>query len=292
MISIVIIVKNDRNIEDTLNHLIMVTKPEESEIIVVDASEKTLLADIKERYKSIKWIYFENKKNRRYTIPEQRNTGILNLQGDIITFIDANCVPEKDWLVELVKPIRKENEFIVAGQTKSKNTTTINDLTIRKNANKKYLDEFYTINLAFKKEITDKIGMFDDYFDYGSDVDYSWRAIDLGYKIRYNKNAIIYHDWGNLRQEIKRVFRYGEARVRLYKKHLHRWKNLFSHDIIVLIYPLYIIFLPLTFLWPYYPLLIFVPIIKNINRQPLKVVFMHLIYGFGALKELFFPNKT
>jgi hypothetical protein len=61
---------------------------------------------------------------------------------------------------------------------------------------------------------------------------------------------------------------------------------------VTLIYPLYIIFSPLTFLWPYYPLLILVPIIKNIERQPLKVVFINLILGFGVLKELFFSKKV
>jgi len=41
---------------------------------------------------------------------------------------------------------------------------------------------------------------------------------------------------------IKRTFRYGEGRTRLYKKHPHRWKNLFGYDITILIYSLYIIF--------------------------------------------------
>ena len=61
---------------------------------------------------------------------------------------------------------------------------------------------------------------------------------------------------------------------------------------VALLYPLYIIFLPLTFLWPYYPLLILAPIIKNIKRQPLKVVFINLIFGFGILKELFFLKNS
>jgi len=146
--------------------------------------------------------------------------------------------------------------------------------------------------MAFKKEIIKKVGFFDEKFYYGEDTDFTWRATDLGYKIRYNKNAIIYHDWGNLRQDIKRSLWYGRARVRLYKKHPHRWKNLFGYNATVLIYPLYIIFLPLTFFWPYYPLFILIPILKNIRRQPLKITFLNLIYGFAVLKELFFPNKN
>ena len=66
-------------------------------------------------------------------------------------------------------------------------------------------------------------------------MDFTWRITQEAYKIRRNKNAVIYHDWGNLKQEIKRAFRYGEARVRLYKKHPGRWRNLFDYDMVTLI---------------------------------------------------------
>ena len=289
MISIIIIVKSDRGIENTIKKIVKIPKPEKTEILVIDASEGNL-DDIKNIFPSVRWIYFHNKKNKKITIPEQRNLGLKKAKGDIIAFIDADCVPDNNWLIELAKSISNEEKIVVAGSIKSIGRKTIWDEE-RKNS-KKYLDEAPTMNMAFKKEIIKKVGFFDESFNYVSDVDFTWRATDLGYKIRYNKNAIIYHDWGNLRQEIIRSFRCGEARVRLYKKHPHRWKNLFSFDMIVLIYPLYIIFLPLTFFWPYYPLLILVPIIKNIKRQPLKVVCINLIYGFGVLKELFFPNKN
>jgi len=61
--------------------------------------------------------------------------------------------------------------------------------------------------MAFKKEIIKRAGFFDEKFNYGSDMDFTWRTTDLGYKIRYNKDATIYHDWGNLQQEIKCIFR-------------------------------------------------------------------------------------
>lgn len=290
MISIIIIVKSDRGIENTLKKLIEIPKPEKTEILVIDASEGNL-DDIKNIFPSVTWIDYHNKKSKIITIAEQRNLGLKKAQGNIITFIDANCIPVDNWLFELVKPINNEGESIIAGSVKSIGGKTIWDYGEETRNSKKYLDEAPTINMALKKEIIKEVGFFDEKFIYGSDVDFTWRATDLGYKIRYNKNAIIYHDWGNLQQEIKRAFRYGEARTKLYKKYPHRWKNLFGFDIGTLIYPLYIIIFPLTFYWPYYPLLILVPIIKNIKRQPLKVVFINMIFGFGVLKELFFREK-
>jgi len=291
MISIIIIVKNDRRIENTLKKLFKIPKPEKTEILVIDVSEG-YLDDIKNIFPSVRWIYYHNKKTKEITIPEQRNLGLKKAQGDIIAFIDADCVPDNNWLIELVKSISNEVKIIVAGSIKSIGKKTTWDVGEERKNYKKYLVEASTNNIAFKKEMIKEVGFFDEKFSSGEDVDFTWRATDLGYKIRYNKNAIIYHDWGNIKQEIKRVFGYGEARVRLYKKHPHRWKNLFGYNITVLIYPLYIIFLPLTFFWPYYPLLILVPIIKNIKRNPLKITFLNLIYGFAVLKELFFPNKN
>jgi GT2 family glycosyltransferase len=291
MISTIIIVKSDRRIENTLKKIVKIPKPEKTEILVIDASEGNL-DDIKNIFPSVRWVYYHNKKSKKITIPEQRNLGLKKTQGDIITFIDADCVPDNNWLIELAKSINNEEKIIVAGSVKSIGGKTIWDLEEERRNSKKYLDEAPTLNMAFKKEIIKKVGFFDEKFSCGEDIDFTWRAIDLGYKIRYNKDAIIYHDWGNLKQEIKRAFGYGEARARLYKKHPGRWKNFFGYDMVTLIYPLYIIFLPLTFFWPYYPLFILIPIIKNIKRQPLKVVFINLINGFGVLKELFFPNKN
>ena len=287
MISIIIIVKNDRRIEDTIKKLFKIPKPEETEILVIDVSEGNL-DDIKNIFPSVRWIYYHNIKNKEITLPEQRNLGLKKAQGDIIAFIDADCLPENNWLIELAKSINDEEKIIVTGLIKSIGKKTTWDVE----EERKYLDEASTNNLAFKKEIIKEVGFFDEKLNYGEDTDFTWRATDLGYKIRYNKNAIIYHDWGSLQQDIRRSLWYGEARVRLYKKHPHRWKNLFGYNATVLIYPLYIIFLPLTFFWPYYPLFILIPILKNIKRQPLRLVFINLIYGFAILKELFFPNKN
>ena len=290
MISIIIIVKSDRGIENTLKKIVKIPKPEKTEILVIDASEGNL-DDIKNIFPSVRWVYYHNKKSKKITIPEQRNLGLKKAQGDIITFIDANCIPVDNWLIELTKPISHEVESVVVGSIKSIGGKTIWDVEEKRINSKKYLNDAPTMNMAFKKEIIKKVGFFDEKFFYTSDVDFTWRSTDLGYKIRYNKDATICHDWGNLQQEIKRAFRYGEGKARLYKKHPHRWKNLFSHEISIVAYPLYIISLPLAFFWPYYPLFILIPIIKNIKRQPLKFVFLNFIYGFGVLKELFFLKK-
>ncbi len=284
MISVIIAVKNDIRIEKALKGLVKTQKPEKTEILVIDASEGNL-DGIKNNFPSIRWIYFHNLTSKKRTFVEQINLGSEKAKGDILAYIDSDCIPTKSWLSNLIKPIREENEDIVAGLIESVGGRTTWDIGKEK-LNLKYITECPTMNMALRADILDKIGPRDESFNFGSDLDFTWRATDLGYKIRYNNNAIIYHDWGDLRQEIKRARSYGEARISLYKKHPQRWKKLFSDDIITLIYPLYIIFLPLTFF------LILIPIFKNIKNQPLKLVLINLNFGLGVLKELFFSKKS
>jgi glycosyltransferase involved in cell wall biosynthesis len=285
VISVVIINKNDRGIADTLRALQQVNAPTPFETLVVDASNGKL-DDIAAQFPAVQWLPFSSKTGRTFTIPEQRNTGVAAAKGDIIVFTDANCVPEADWLELLTAPLLHDNEQLAAGSTRSRGASSIYDQDHDHRKGQTYIRECPTINLAFRREAYEKIGGFDERFDYGSDVDFSWRANDLGYKVRYIPEAVVAHDWGNSSANAKRSYRYGVARARLYKKHPGRWRQLFTHDITALVYPVYMLGLPLTlWFWPY-PFIIIIPLLKNIQKQPLKVLQKHLIYGVGFLREL------
>ncbi len=285
LVSVVIINKNDRGIADTLKALQVVRCPLPFEVVVIDASAGKL-DDIAADFPEVRWISFASRTGRKFTIPEQRNTGVAEAHGSIIVFTDANCVPNSDWLELLISPILNEGEQLVAGSTVSRGQSSIYDQDHDHRRGQKYIRECPTINLAFRKEIFQKIGGFDERFDYGSDVDFSWRANDLGLKVRYVPAAVVAHDWGSAGDDAKRSYRYGVARARLYKKHPRRWRQLFTNDITAVIYPVYMLGLPLTiWFWPY-PLLILIPFAKNIRKAPFKVLKKHFIYGAGVLREL------
>lgn len=284
LISIVIINKNDRALEATLRACLSMRTSLRYEVVVVDASEGKLdyLAD---KFPAVRWIPFQPLRHKPVSIPEQRNVGVRAARGDIIVFIDANCLPQARWLRQLVQPILSRQEAIVAGATISQKKVTTHDEAYKQHEFSRYLDECPTINLAFTRELYEQLGGFDERFDYGSDVDFSWRVIAAGYKVRYQPTALISHDWGNRTQELRRSFMYGKARARLYLKH-KKMTRLLTSDIVLVVYPLFILGLPCTLLWPWYPLLLLIPAVKNGRKKPLATLIDHLSYAVGALYEV------
>lgn len=281
LISIIIIVKNDPAVKDTVKHLLKYVENRKIEIIVVDSSTKPTLKNDK-----ILIVPFKSNIIKKITIPEQRNVGIKKSSGNIIVFIDANCIPDKNWLEFLTLPIIDGKEKIVAGSIHSLTNDKRHDLRNELLSGREYLDEAPSMNLAVSRDVFDKIGMFDESFDYGSDVDFTKRAIEKGFKVKYQPKAILFHNWGNLKEELKRAVRYGEARVNIYKKRDIKWLDLFINDPITIIYPVILLLLPLSFIYPWYLLVFILLFIKNWNNYPGRTVLLNTAYGYGVLKKL------
>jgi len=296
MISIIIANKDDRRVEKTLKKLIEIPKPEKTEIIVVDASEGRL-DDIKKKFSKVRWIDFKVKNRKKRTFVAQINLASKLAKGNILAYIDADCIPTKNWLIGLIRPIREEKENIVAGNVKSSNKKSLHSQVWKKMDKERYIKECPTMNMAINSKILNKIGSRDENFNYGSDVDFSWRARDLGYKIRYVPTAVMYHDWGNIKSNIKRAYFYSQAIVRLYKKHPSKLTDLFNYkeylfSVYSVLFFIYVLsLLPMTFVFKYYPLFLLVPIVKNIKNEPIKKLVFDFFHGFGVIKELIFPSN-
>jgi GT2 family glycosyltransferase len=149
-----------------------------------------------------------------------------------------------------------------------------------------YLVECPTLNFAFRRTAFDALGGFDETFDYGSDVDFTWRLYDAGCRVRHIPDAVIRHDYGTPRRQRRRSFMYGKARARLYRKHRARRKNMLREDPVAVIYPLFLLGLPLTLVFPLYPLLLIIPAWRNRATGGFQALVDHLWYGAGVLAEL------
>lgn len=279
MISIIIIVKNDPRIEALLAKLATIKSPEQKEIIVVDAS-KGSLDEIRLKYPYVTWLDFPPLLHKK-TYAEQRNMGIKSAKGDIIVFIDADCIPDTDWLAHLISPIQKKGELIVSGACRPFGKSFIH----KEEQYGKYREECETMNIAIAKEVFEKVGYFDEHLEGCEDSDFCIRARRKGYKIRHTKDAIIYHDWGGIMKNVTRSYYGGRDRIRLYTKHINHLGVLNSNNIYTAYYVLYLVFLPLAFLFPWYVLILFIPSLVK-RRNPIKELF-NLVFAVGVLVQLF-----
>lgn len=288
MISIVIISKDEPSLDETLRGVTAQAEAldEACEVVVVDASGDRL-AWIRDKYEaSVRWTDFKQPAGTRITIPHQRNAGVREARGDMIVFTDAGCVPEARWLERLAGSVRR-GEHVACGLTLSTaQGVQLHDEAARKPMEQDYLPECGTGNLAFRREVYDQVGGFDEAFQYGSDTDFSWRVLAAGYRIRAVPGAVVRHDWGTPRRQARRAFQYGRARTRLYRKHPRRLRHVIRQDPTVAVYPLFLLGLPLTFVFPLYPALLLIPAWRNRASGPVLVIIDHLVFGAGILAEL------
>lgn len=286
--SIVIIVKNDRGISTTLKALRpLVSRRKNVETLVIDASHPATLYDIKIDFPWVNWMYFTNNTAKRITIPEQRNMGIKEAAGDVIAFLDSDCHPSKTWFTTLQKAFEQDGLDAVAGPIVSMGKSTAHDTGYARWQDGEEVFECGAANLAIRSKVLKKIGGFDNNMTYGEDVDATWRLRQAGYRIICKRGMDIGFNWGTTKLERRRAFRYGTSRAMLYKKHPRFWRSLFSRDMNVLIYPLFILGLPLTLWMPFYPLLLLVPLARNLRSHPLQTIGLHLLYACGVIKGIF-----
>lgn len=280
MISVICIVKNERGVAETLTSLSTQTYAGEFEIIVVDASDRVPLHDIAARFAHVRWLPYRHPQGKAFTIPEQRNAGLAAAQGEVIVFIDAGCNTAPDWLQNLTAPILSGEYSFCAGSIVANDPKLFN--SYKRDPNQQ-VQEAPGGNVALHRRVFNAIGAYDEHLTYGEDIDLSWRAIDAGFAICAVPTAVAAYDFGSTTRRLKRTIRYGAARVPLYAKHTGRLKHIARHEPATVIYPIFLLGLPIIFVWPYYPLVLGLLFIKNIGRQPFRTLGNNLLFGVGVI---------
>lgn len=292
-VSVIVPIKNHRIVERLLDVITNLHFSYWIEIVVIDGSEKEQI-DIRDKFPKVRWLPYVSKS--KFSVAEQRNFGIRKARGDIIAFIDADCVPEKNWLENLVEPIRAGNESITGGLVKSVRKYPRKwEWEFRELIKTKYMSFAPTMCSAWRKSVFDHIGFYDERFIYGSeDLDICRRAIQNGYKIRSVPSAIVYHDWGSIMRNISRVWYYGKGHFLFFEKHHKDILQKKDTGLIygILAFPTAILLSPIAIIWPYYLFVFFLPLINNFKKtKSFELMFEEtisgLIHGFGFIISIF-----
>ncbi len=281
--TIVIVNKDDERVAETLARLADL-EPRDAEVVVVDASSHRL-DHVRDRFPTVTWLAFEAPAGRR-TIAEQRNAGVAASRGAVVVFLDANCLPDPGWLERLLSPIEAGGEAIVAGRIASSEPDSIHDRSsLQGGGAPGYLEECACMNVAFRRDVFATVGVFDESLGYAEDFDLAWRARDAGLAIRFEPTALVRHHFGDTAEDLPRAFRYGVGRVRLYRKHPSRLRQLAGRDRYVAAYCLFVLCSPLALAYPAYLGLLAYPLVRNRGTHPVRTVTYHLVYALGVLSE-------
>jgi GT2 family glycosyltransferase len=285
-ISLVIVNKDEAGLADTLDAIARPGTGPLDEVVVVDASEGRL-EQIRIAHPWVEWRDYHQPSGVRITIPHQRNIGVRESTGDVVVFTDSGCIPGKDWLRYLLTPILEEGEAVTCGPAVSPESNVYSGSRWWGNTTDRYVSAGATINMAFRRDAFDAVGGFDEDFGAGEDLDFSWRLTEHGYRIRWVPDAVVEHQWGDLRRQLRRAFVYGVGWARLYRKHPNRLKNALREHPVAIVYPIFLLFLPLTLKYRAYPLLLLVPLWRNRHEDlPFRVLIDHLVQGAGVLAEV------
>lgn len=99
LISVVIITRNRaRILSDCLAHLEQQSYPC-FEIVVVDSSTNDDTAELMRSWPAVRYVRIPGGRNN---MPQARNVGIAHARGDVIAFIDDDCMVSPDWLKHLL----------------------------------------------------------------------------------------------------------------------------------------------------------------------------------------------
>lgn len=143
-----------------------------------------------------------------------RNAGAAAAQGEVLAFIDSDCVPEPAWLAEGVAALRAFDfvggEVVTFARIPAR-PTGVEAFEIVFNFNfRRYIEQVGftgTGNMFVPRPIFDAVGRFRS--GVSEDMDWSFRARALGFRLGYAGRAVVGHparrDWAELERRWARI---------------------------------------------------------------------------------------
>lgn len=219
--SVVVTVRNEaRHIGDLLDSLVVQEPP--LEILIVDADSTDGTPDIVRNYaKKYGYVHLLEHGGTRGAA---RNRGVKQAQGDIVAFIDGDCIANPFWLRELRRSLATSD--VAAGRTIQIGYYAFETLNRVELEHGGYDVTFPSCNLGYWKEVFEKVEGFDDWFHTAEDIDLNYRAVDAGAAIVANDDAIVYHRARDtVSKFLKQAYWNGYGRKQLTLKHGSLWAN-------------------------------------------------------------------
>jgi mycofactocin system glycosyltransferase len=234
-VTVIIPVRNrPQEIAACLQSLSRLDYPKEKiEIIVIDDASDDNTPDVVSKFP----VYLIPLKERRQA-SFCRNLAAQRAQGEILAFLDSDCVADPLWLRELILAFSDSSNGAVGGTVDSyynkkgldcyeKVKSSLNMGSWFKSSHE--ANHFFYLpscNLLARKALFLQLKGFREDMHVGEDVDFCWRLQDQGRRIEYRPVGTVYHKHRNtMRHFCARRFDYGTSEPLLQKFHTKRIKQ-------------------------------------------------------------------
>ena len=263
-ISVVVAVRNERqHIQKCIDSLFR-QDHDSYEVIVVDGMSDDgtyeLLQELQKDHD------FKLLRNEKKNAAAGRNIGIKEARGEAIAFIDGDAVAAEDWLKNIKRAFEESGAAAVGGPDlvpadsgyKERVIAYVMTSPLARGGKlnpstqhtmmdkKRYVEHIPTCNLCIKKEIFEKVGLFDENFVKGQDLELNFRIRSAGYRIFYSPSIkVVHYRKRHIRHFARQIYKWAKAKVAVIKK--HGFHGITSHIYLWPAYALIAFFLLLSF---------------------------------------------
>ncbi|HEY8505086.1 MAG TPA: glycosyltransferase family 2 protein, partial [Gemmataceae bacterium] len=209
--------------------------PAHFEVIVVDGqSEDETVAIVRRlqgRFPNLKLLF-----NPRRFSSAARNVGVRHSSGDYCVVVDGHCtIPDRFYLRNLARAFEESGAdclgrpqpLSVDGATPFQQSLALaRQSRLGHNpgsdifASEERFVPPQNVAVAYRREVFERVGLFDEKFDACEDVEFNYRVDRAGLRCFFTPAILVrYHPRASLPGLIYQMFRYGRGRCRLARKH-------------------------------------------------------------------------
>jgi len=185
-----------RTIRRALQSLIMQDFPSPYEVIVVDSSSDGTDVIIREEFPSVQLI----RRETRTPPGAARNLGVQGARGDIIVFLDADCVADRSWLRHLVSAFRPEVAG-VGGSVANGNPGSLvgwaaflmEFARLAPSSPRRLVSDVVSCNCSYRRSVFERYDSYHDGDFFAEDMRLNWRLVQGGERLLFEPRAMVLH---------------------------------------------------------------------------------------------------
>ena len=179
---------------DALLHQESVTYNQDYEVIVVDDGSGDQSADVARRAGV---VVFQQKNLGQAAA---RNAGARLARGEIFAFTDADCAPDKLWVLKIIQAFSNPGVVGIKGIYRTQQKEVVARFVQQEYAYKyermaqlDKIDFIDTYSAAYRKDIFLQNSGFDDRFRQLEDQEFSFRLALKGYRLEFHPEMVVRH---------------------------------------------------------------------------------------------------